>query len=284
MKMIRKTIFIALGLFILLNQESLGQKSQTSYSVQQIDSLVKRSFAEKEKELINKNTLNSANESLKASKQYAQNADQLMNRFFTSINVILGIIALLSTAGVGTLVWYLIRESKKQLDQRLEELSKGNLETIKTLIENTKDDNDIREACRVIVVSLLPITEISESFKLVLNQFGDRKDFKPKYLKIDSFNDLNKKLEEENYDTLIVYNSGSEDKENWEKPDNPLITSINELPDNIAIMCFDFPRIDLSELDDNKKTLFSSTNMEGQLFGNLMNLLRYKKIIDNIKN
>lgn len=285
-KHIMKKIILLLLMVLAFSGQSIGQTDQGSKSTRKRDSIwLEQALERKTKQLISKkDTL--ANESLKASKQYAENADKLTDKFLTITGVILAFVGLAGSFGLFITFRIMKNEVEQKFKKELEKLSNDNLETINRLIKNDNAEEQLRKQCQIIVVSQSN-EEVSEAIQQVVGQFGNKVGFETKSFRLDTLDELDGVLSKTNFNLLVFHNPNettwtAQGKFKDSKEEKKLIHWVNQLADDIAVMHFGV-YLDTALLIARKRTLFSTTNMEGQLFGNLMNLLKYQDIVRRTK-
>ncbi len=245
---------------------------------------LEQAITRKTNELISKKDTLSL-ESLKVAKGYAESAEKQHQHFFTMLNVTLVMITVLGSAGL----FLSIRQGKKAIDRRMKkELSKyGNekKETLVNLVHEEELESKLRKNCHLAVI-IKKGSKLPHTLEQILKQFGSGQK-EEKLIAIENLEELSDGSHNLNskVDLIVFHNPSNEawtDRDDFSKSveNLQLIKWINELPDNIAFMNFGV-QLSFDSLDETKRTLFSSANMDGQLYGNLINLLKFQNAIKN---
>ncbi len=229
-------------------------------------------------------TYDQAQEMYKNSVKNMEDYKNSHNQFIEFLKFMLTIIALIISLGLFTYFKKIIKYYKKQYESVFERIKKQQDDIVIRLVDTEKWGEDIRKKTRLVVFSFDDIN--SESyFSKVVKFFVDSKFYKISSLDVPTIVERISKLEMNELGVVIIDDSAGTlkpDPRDSKKNDinKNMIELVNAVCPNNGFFYYGAGIFPIESIQDqNKKSLVSYANAPAQLYGNLMNLQKFRSII-----
>lgn len=265
-----KTKHLAILAIVLLGISTSPSLAQTQQAVQQLEqrvqqleaqnNLLKESYQNKKDALDAdyKQKLDALNVEVSEIRQQVRE-DSLLVKVFTAALVVVGF-------GVIVSAWLSAKTfAERQAAKMIEEVFNKKKDDFLRLIENLNTDKHLRKTKKILV-----LTPDGHS-KAFLEDFFRESEFRPPYFESFTMVDT---IDFSNYD-LVLFNN--DDGKSFSEKRVEIVESIRKLP--AKILAFYFGGQPNVTLEDT--TRFASANFRSQLYGNLINALRYHQDLLN---
>ena len=302
MKPHKTTFLLLLVAFITINIQAQKSVAETP----------KHSHPEYEKEIQEIKTIKDnadktyqlAQDNLNAIKEYDRRMDAREKCFLTILSLIIALT--FSGAVVATIasVKAIKNSYENKFKENYEKIAEKNVETIKLMINNEEWSTKLRNEKKVLVLNQKG-TGMTPEFKRVINSFKNNK-FENIISLEDSLN-----IDFTGYDLVVIENSDNagywkllhelqnsdtneelkkrfnEETEEIEKTKRVFVKIGNLICPDTAIIYYGkqgkgfFPS---EKIEESKQHMISFANTPSTLFGNMLDLLRYKDIIEGKQN
>lgn len=277
-----KFFLLILFAFIVIN--SRAQENNTDQS-----KVTKHTHPEYEKEIEEmkdaadqaKHTYQKAEETYQVSEKYMESSKRLYDDFYNLLKTLVAIIAIAISIGVFAYFKKVKNYYKKQYESVFEKIKQQQDNIVIRLVDTEKWGEDLRKEARLVVFNIKG-TEIQLDFSKVVKFFASSI-----FLDIDSFDEklIMKKLSNLQMGKLgVVIIEDSDGKLNLNKANNELNNKMVDLANRICptngLFYFGPGQFPITEIKEQSvKNMVSFTNAPAQFYGNLMNLLKFKSIV-----
>ena len=220
-------------------------------------------------------------ENVEIAKNYTESADKLVDRISGLIPAIIGggVVALLSV-----FLWAQ-RKARIEFIQTLENQLRKNKNTLNNIFAKHDLDIQILEQSKILVLKNVKSLE-NKNFEAGLEIFKNKVE-----IELESFHNakdvINEKLKSNSltvtdYDAIIVKNDGSIGKEDFAGNSTDMGWENTEFADFVnstkldTVILYYGIKLDRKGLRPDQMQYISFANVPSQLFGNLLNLLKYR--------
>ncbi len=240
------------------NPQAVQQLEQRVQQLEAQNNLLKESYQNKKDalEADYKKKLDALNVEMREIRQQVRE-DSLLIKVFFGTFVIIGI-SIIVSAWQGAKTF-----AERQAAKMIEDVFDKKKEDFLRLVEKQNTEKQLRQTKRILV-----LTPDGHS-KTFLEEFFRESEFQPPYF--ESFT-LADKIDFSNYDVVLFNN---DDGKSFSKDRTEIVETIRKMPEKT--LAFYFGGQPNVMLEDTTK--FASANFRSQLYGNLVNALRYQDLL-----